>query len=79
MIDARIPLFLSLRDIGHHDPGPSSSRALLLDPILVDARVMEPSWIVLGGGNRSSKLKLAPAALSTLPSVRVVESLAVPR
>ncbi len=48
-------------------------------PILVDARVMEPSWIVLGGGNRSSKLRLAPAALSALPSVRVVEGLAVSR
>jgi prolyl-tRNA editing enzyme YbaK/EbsC (Cys-tRNA(Pro) deacylase) len=45
-------------------------------PILVDARVMEPSWVILGGGNRSSKLKLAPDALRALPSVRVVEGLA---
>lgn len=44
--------------------------------ILVDARVMAASWIVLGGGNRSSKLKLAPTALRTLPSLRVVEGLA---
>jgi prolyl-tRNA editing enzyme YbaK/EbsC (Cys-tRNA(Pro) deacylase) len=44
-------------------------------PILVDARVMEPEWIVLGGGNRSSKLKLAPDALLRLPSVRVIEGL----
>lgn len=48
-------------------------------PILVDARVMEPPWVVLGGGNRSSKLKLAPAALRALPSLRVVEGLAVAR
>lgn len=48
-------------------------------PVLVDARVMEPDWIVLGGGNRSSKLRLAPAALLTLPSVRVVEDLAFER
>ena len=48
-------------------------------PILVDARVMEPSWVILGGGNRSSKLKLAPGALHALPSVRVVEGLAVIR
>ncbi|MGZ8475844.1 MAG: YbaK/EbsC family protein [Candidatus Limnocylindria bacterium] len=48
-------------------------------PILVDARVMEPSWVILGGGNRSSKLKLAPDGLRTLPSVRVVEGLAVIR
>src|SRR5918992_3555661 len=25
-------------------------------PILVDSRVMAPDWIILGGGNRSSKL-----------------------
>ena len=47
--------------------------------ILVDARVMEPDWIILGGGNRSSKLRLAPAALRQLPSVRVVDGLAVYR
>ena len=45
-------------------------------PILVDARVMEPKWIVLGGGNRSSKLRLAPEALRALAAVRVVEGLA---
>jgi prolyl-tRNA editing enzyme YbaK/EbsC (Cys-tRNA(Pro) deacylase) len=48
-------------------------------PVLVDARVMEPGWIVLGGGNRSSKLRLAPSALSALPSVRVIEGLAFQR
>jgi prolyl-tRNA editing enzyme YbaK/EbsC (Cys-tRNA(Pro) deacylase) len=48
-------------------------------PVLVDARVMEPGWIVLGGGNRSSKLRLAPSALSALPSVRLVEGLAFQR
>lgn len=48
-------------------------------PILVDARVMEPDWVILGGGNRSSKLRIAPDALRALPSLRVVEGLAVPR
>lgn len=48
-------------------------------PILADARVMVPPWVVLGGGNRSSKLKLAPDALRALSSVRVVEGLAVAR
>ena len=43
--------------------------------VLVDARVMEPEWIILGGGNRSSKLKIAPAILRSLPSVRVVDGL----
>jgi prolyl-tRNA editing enzyme YbaK/EbsC (Cys-tRNA(Pro) deacylase) len=47
--------------------------------VLVDARVMGPDWIILGGGNRSSKLRLAPAGLTRLTSVRVVEGLATPR
>lgn len=47
-------------------------------PILIDARVMDPAWIVLGGGNRSSKLQLAPAALLELPSARIVLDLARP-
>ena len=45
-------------------------------PILVDARVMEPDWIILGGGNRSSKLKLAPGELRRLRATRVIEGLA---
>lgn len=48
-------------------------------PILVDARVLEPDWIILGGGNRSSKLRVPPSALRSLSSVRVVEGLAYPR
>ena len=48
-------------------------------PVLVDARVMEPDWIVLGGGNRSSKLRVAPSTLRVLSSVRVVEGLAQER
>lgn len=45
-------------------------------PVLVDSRVMEPDWIVLGGGNRSSKLRLAPATLERLRTVLVVDDLA---
>jgi prolyl-tRNA editing enzyme YbaK/EbsC (Cys-tRNA(Pro) deacylase) len=48
-------------------------------PVLVDARVMEPDWVILGGGNRSSKLRLAPAVLRAIPSVRVVEGMASER
>jgi prolyl-tRNA editing enzyme YbaK/EbsC (Cys-tRNA(Pro) deacylase) len=48
-------------------------------PVLVDARVMEPEWIVLGGGNRSSKLRVAPETLTSLAVVRVVEGLALER
>jgi prolyl-tRNA editing enzyme YbaK/EbsC (Cys-tRNA(Pro) deacylase) len=47
--------------------------------VLVDPRVLEPPWIVLGGGNRSSKLRIAPDALRRLAAARVVDGLAVPR
>jgi prolyl-tRNA editing enzyme YbaK/EbsC (Cys-tRNA(Pro) deacylase) len=37
---------------------------------------MERPEIVLGGGGRDTKLRLAPAELSKLPGVRVIEGLA---
>jgi len=46
-------------------------------PILVDAQVMKRESIVLGGGNRSSKLRMAPDQLLGVPSLRVVEGLAI--
>jgi prolyl-tRNA editing enzyme YbaK/EbsC (Cys-tRNA(Pro) deacylase) len=48
-------------------------------PVLVDARVMRPAWIILGGGNRSSKLRVAPDVLRAIPAVRIVEGLATER
>lgn len=42
-------------------------------PILVDHAVMERPSVVLGGGNRSSKLRLDPAGLEAIPSARVVD------
>jgi len=47
-------------------------------PIYVDAAVMAQPQGVVGGGNRSSKLLLAPAELLKLPGVEVVEGLAHP-
>jgi prolyl-tRNA editing enzyme YbaK/EbsC (Cys-tRNA(Pro) deacylase) len=46
-------------------------------PIYVDARVMQQSEVVLGGGNRSSKVVLSPQELLKLPNVAVVEGLAL--
>ncbi|HSJ26660.1 MAG TPA: YbaK/EbsC family protein, partial [Acidimicrobiia bacterium] len=46
-------------------------------PILVDSAVMDRAEIVLGGGNRTSKVRMAPAGLRTLPAVRVIRDLAV--
>ncbi len=45
-------------------------------PIWVDAAVMSPMSIVLGGGDRSTKLRMTPQALAALPRVEVIEDLA---
>jgi prolyl-tRNA editing enzyme YbaK/EbsC (Cys-tRNA(Pro) deacylase) len=47
--------------------------------VLVDPRVLARDWLVLGGGNRSSKLRIAPNLLTGLPTSRVVEGLGVVR
>lgn len=45
-------------------------------PIWVDGRVMDRARIVVGGGSRSWKVVLAPAALLAIPGVEVVNGLA---
>jgi len=45
-------------------------------PLLVDAAVMEPDWVILGGGSRSMKVKVDPVVFERLPSCTVVEGLA---
>lgn len=47
-------------------------------PILVDKLVMERPTVILGGGNRSSKIRIDPRQLERLPNCRVIE-IAVPR
>ena len=48
-------------------------------PVYVDSRVMSLASVVVGGGNRSSKLRLVPSELLKIPGARAVEGLAVPR
>ncbi len=48
-------------------------------PVFVDAALMERPEVVLGGGGRSTKLRLAPAELRKLPGLQVVAGLARPR
>jgi prolyl-tRNA editing enzyme YbaK/EbsC (Cys-tRNA(Pro) deacylase) len=48
-------------------------------PIYIDSAVMQRSRIVVGGGNRSSKVVLAPQELLKLPNVQIVEGLARPK
>ena len=45
-------------------------------PIYIDAAVMAVPEVVMGGGNRSSKLLLAPKELTKLPNVTIVDDLA---
>lgn len=45
-------------------------------PIYIDARVLEPERVVVGGGSRSWKVRLAGRALASLPNASVVEGLA---
>jgi prolyl-tRNA editing enzyme YbaK/EbsC (Cys-tRNA(Pro) deacylase) len=48
-------------------------------PIYVDAAVMNETEVVLGGGNRSTKVLLNPDQLRKLPGLVIVEGLAVPK
>jgi prolyl-tRNA editing enzyme YbaK/EbsC (Cys-tRNA(Pro) deacylase) len=48
-------------------------------PVYIDEHVMARSRVVMGGGNRSSKLVLSPAELLKLPRATAVAELALPR
>ena len=45
-------------------------------PLYVDARVMTQEFVVIGGGSRSMKIRLAPAGLLRIPGSAVIEGLA---
>jgi prolyl-tRNA editing enzyme YbaK/EbsC (Cys-tRNA(Pro) deacylase) len=45
-------------------------------PIYVDERLMALDWVILGGGDRSTKVKVAPDVFRRLPNARVVPDLA---
>lgn len=45
-------------------------------PVYVDERVMALEYVVVGGGSRSTKLKVVPEALLRLPRIEVVSGLA---
>ena len=47
-------------------------------PIWIDAAVMARTEVVVGGGSRHRKLRLAPEGLLALPGAEVVEDLARP-
>ena len=45
--------------------------------IWVDARIMACEWVILGGGDRSHKIKAASALFERTPSVTVIDGLAL--
>ena len=45
-------------------------------PLWVDSKVIERSIIVLGGGNRSSKIKISPKIFNYTLNTEIVEGLA---
>ncbi len=45
-------------------------------PIYVDAKVMEPEWLIVGGGSRSTKIKTIPEVFRRLPGAVIVPGLA---
>jgi prolyl-tRNA editing enzyme YbaK/EbsC (Cys-tRNA(Pro) deacylase) len=47
-------------------------------PLYIDERVMEREYVIVGGGNRSTKIKLAPEHLTRLQRATVAD-IAVPR
>jgi len=47
-------------------------------PIYVDETLMDLPWIVLGGGSRSSKIKVSPEILRKIPGAVVVPGLSNP-
>ena len=45
-------------------------------PVWVDARVMQAPYIILGGGDRETKLKISPRLFELLPNTEIVPNLA---
>ncbi|MGH2750617.1 MAG: YbaK/EbsC family protein [Actinomycetota bacterium] len=45
-------------------------------PLFVDDRVLQREWIILGGGNRTSKVKVSPEVLRSVENMTIVPALA---
>ena len=46
-------------------------------PLWVDSRVVSRPWIILGGGNRSCKIRVAPAVFMHTSNTEMVDGLAL--
>jgi len=45
-------------------------------PLWIDQRVMEAGYVILGGGSRSSKIKISPRIFEQLRSCTIIDGLA---
>ena len=45
-------------------------------PLMVDSKVMQCDYIILGGGSRSLKIKISPTVFELTPNTETVEGLA---
>ena len=42
-------------------------------PLYIDSRIMANDYVIVGGGNRSTKIKLAPSELRRIPQANTAE------
>lgn len=45
-------------------------------PLFVDAAVMAPDWVIVGGGSRDMKIKVGPEVFRRLEGTSIIEGLA---
>jgi prolyl-tRNA editing enzyme YbaK/EbsC (Cys-tRNA(Pro) deacylase) len=45
--------------------------------LFVDAAVLEPEWVIVGGGSRDMKIKVNPEVFERLEGTQVIEGLAI--
>ena len=45
-------------------------------PLWIDQRVMDAQYVILGGGNRSSKIRISPRIFEHVPSCTIIDGLA---
>ena len=48
-------------------------------PLFIDSRVMDRQNVIVGGGSRSMKIRIAPPDLLRIPGASVIEGLAMER
>jgi prolyl-tRNA editing enzyme YbaK/EbsC (Cys-tRNA(Pro) deacylase) len=48
-------------------------------PVYIDSAVLQNEKVVLGGGNRSTKLLVKPSELSKLANIQFVDGIGIPR